>query len=686
VSFLLPILLAALAASNAAQVTERIRLPSSDAPFDISGRVTFVSYEGNGLVGFEDDSGTAVLFLRPTPADCCLKPGTFARLSGTVMPDGPTKTPTALCSNWQILGTGSPPEPVNTTLQLLRNGTLDGRIVSLTGKAVDAFRDEIDPNWNYIILDCGGETITVVGPSSSISPDRLRQVIDAEIRVEGLCLNHALGARRQLGMTIYLPDRGGLHILHPAPADPFALPDVPDGALSPAQIRKLGKRRVCGCVLAVWSGARALLRTASGQLVGLSFRTTPPANGSAIEAVGHAETDLYRINLARAEWQPLDRPLPQPPPETVETVMAADILRDTHGNPTVETRYQGRAIRIEGIVISLPRADDRLRLVQMANGDLTIPVDITSAPSQLAKLETGCRIRVDGICILNTENWQPNAGFPHTDGFTIVPRSEDDLVILARPPWWTTQRLLVLIGILVAALIGIATWNRILNRLIERRGRELARERSAHERAELKLEERMRLAVELHDTIAQDPTGITLQAEAAQYAEKPDAARTLAKMADALSGCRERLRDCIWDLRSRSLEEPTFEAAVRRTLTPHLDTTELILDNTVARRHFSDNSLHQILSVLRELTTNAIRHGKATRISISCHMDNERVSLIVLDNGLGFDTAAHPGSPHGHFGLQGVAERIHKLEGSLSIESTVGHGTTVRMRSINPNI
>ena len=682
----LSILFAALTATSTAQVAERLRLASPNAQFDVTGCVTFVSYESNGLLGLEDASGPAIFFLKPPDPERRLVRGLKVRLQGNVTRDGRSQTPTAFCTRWDVLGKATPPEPVKVSELPLQNGALDGRVVALSGTAVDAFRDEIDPDWNYIILDCGGETITVTGPTSVISPDRLHEFIDAEVRVEGLCLSHALGARRQLGVTVYLPDRQGLRILRPAPADPFAVPDVPDSALSPAQIRKLGKRRVCGRILAVWSGARALLRSATGQLVGISFRDNAPPCGAAVEAVGSAETDLYRINLARAEWRAVPDKFPASSPEAAEPVTAAAILRDARGEPTVETHYHGRAIRLDGTIVALPGPDDRPRQLQMANGDLTVPVDFTSAPAVLSDLEIGCRVRAKGVCILNTDNWQPNAGFPHTNGFTLVLRTANDLVVLARPPWWTAQRLLILIGVLLAALVGIVTWNRILNRLVERRGRELARERSAHERAELKLEERMRLAVELHDTIAQDLTGIILQAEASRYAEKPDAAQALDRTAKALSGCRERLRDCIWDLRNRALEEHTFEDAVRRTLAPHLGTSELTLDNTVARRRFSDNALHQILSVLRELAVNAIRHGKATRLAVVSRMIGDRLSITFTDNGTGFDASSRPGPSLGHFGLQGAAERIHQLEGKLDIESSPGSGTTVRLTDINTDL
>ena len=202
----LSILFAALTATSAAQVAERLRLASPDAQFDVTGCVTFVSYESNGLLGLEDASGPAVFFLKPADPERQLVRGMLVRLQGNVTRDGRSQTPTAFCTRWDVLGKTTPPEPVKVSEPPLQTGVLDGRVVVLSGTAVDAFRDEIDPDWNYIILDCGGETITVTGPTSVISPDSLHEFIDAKVRVEGLCLSHALGARRQLGVTVYLPD------------------------------------------------------------------------------------------------------------------------------------------------------------------------------------------------------------------------------------------------------------------------------------------------------------------------------------------------------------------------------------------------------------------------------------------------------------------------------------------------
>lgn len=79
-----------------------------------------------------------------------------------------------------------------------------------------------------------------------------------------------------------------------------------------------------------------------------------------------------------------------------------------------------------------------------------------------------------------------------------------------------------MIGALLAALAGIFIWNRSLNRLAERRGRELTEESIAHIAAAMKVGERTRLAIELHDALSQNLTGVSLEiVTAAKFAAMP---------------------------------------------------------------------------------------------------------------------------------------------------------------------
>lgn len=240
-----------------------------------------------------------------------------------------------------------------------------------------------------------------------------------------------------------------------------------------------------------------------------------------------------------------------------------------------------------------------------------------------------------------------------------------------------TNGFAVLIG-LIALILIIFIWNRILRRLVDRRSRELTNERLSSFASGLKVEERTRLAVELHDTIAQMMTGVSLEIDAARdYAQHDhqEMDKHLDRASRTLSSCRSDLRNCVWDLRNQTLDEIRMDDAIRHTLAPHLSGAKLAVRFDVTRELLSDNTALAILRMIRELTLNAIRHGHATEIKVAGCIDDGHLLFSVTDNGGGFDTARAPGVEQGHFGLQGVSERAESLNGEMTVTSSPGHGT-----------
>jgi len=252
--------------------------------------------------------------------------------------------------------------------------------------------------------------------------------------------------------------------------------------------------------------------------------------------------------------------------------------------------------------------------------------------------------------------------------------------MLARPPWWTVQRLVTVIALLVVALFAILLWNRILRQMIERRGRQLFKTEVSKAESDLRTDERTRLAVELHDSIAQTLTGVSFQIDAAGKTLPPgaDAAAGYLDVARrTLSSCREELRRCLWDLRSRTLEVPDFSEALHKTVHPGTGDAKVAIRFNVRRAQLSDTTAHNILSIVRELAVNAVRHGHARHIWIAGEKREGIVRFSVRDDGCGFDPSACPGLEQGHFGLQGIRERINRLDGRLSVESAPGKGARI---------
>jgi signal transduction histidine kinase len=441
--------------------------------------------------------------------------------------------------------------------------------------------------------------------------------------------------------------------------------------MTPAEISRLDDRRIAGRILASWSDTESLLKTPSGRLMRVSFASRPaPKGGTFAEVVGRPVSDVYRVNLERARWRPSD---PFDFAETSATnVTARDIMLGENGQVQIKPQFLGKTITLRGTLRN--RNGDTLNI---EDGSFLVSV---VAPEANPDTEPGSVVEATGICVLDVENWRPNAAFPQIRGFFVV-CGADGLRVIARPPWWTSGRLFAVIAILLAAVAAVLVWNRSLKALAERRGRALLRAQLGHIKSTLKISERTRLAAELHDTLAQNLTGVSMEISAAQRllpASAPSAAiQHLEFASNAIASSRDELRNCLWDLRGEALDQPDMEKAIEFSIRPHVGDTSVAIRFRVPRARLSDALAHATLRIVRELTINAIRHGGAKTIRIAGCIDGYLLKFSVSDDGRGFDPESAPSIDQGHFGLQGIRERVDTFGGSISIDSSPGRGTHV---------
>ena len=122
-----------------------------------------------------------------------------------------------------------------------------------------------------------------------------------------------------------------------------------------------------------------------------------------------------------------------------------------------------------------------------------------------------------------------------------------------------------------------------------------------------------------------------------------------------------------------------MDDAIRKSLVKDVRDEELTVRFNVPREMFSDNTAHSIVRTIRELSVNAMRHGGAKHIAIAGSIDGDLLRFSVKDDGCGFDPANAPGVAEGHFGLQGIRERLAPLGGMLEIDSISGKGTKAKI-------
>lgn len=198
------------------------------------------------------------------------------------------------------------------------------------------------------------------------------------------------------------------------------------------------------------------------------------------------------------------------------------------------------------------------------------------------------------------------------------------------------------------------------------------------------LQERQKLARELHDSVSQALYGIALGSRTARIAADKDDFRreNILEPLDYVLSLAEaglaEMRALIFELRPESLENEGLVAALTKQ-TDALGARHQIQIETsfCGEPQLSLEAKETLYRVAQESLHNVVKHARATQVSLQLGSDKRQVTLEIQDNGIGFDPQ---GSYPGHLGLRSMRERAERMGGNLVVESEPGNGTRVLMR------
>ncbi|MDN3450322.1 sensor histidine kinase [Planococcus sp. APC 3906] len=194
-------------------------------------------------------------------------------------------------------------------------------------------------------------------------------------------------------------------------------------------------------------------------------------------------------------------------------------------------------------------------------------------------------------------------------------------------------------------------------------------------------EERKRLSREIHDGPAQMMANVLLRSDLIErtYREKgPELAfQEIKSLKEMVRDALTEVRRIIYDLRPMALDD----LGLVPTLKKYLETTEdynkgtkLYFQSNGNEVRLPSNYETAIFRLVQEAITNAVRHGKASQIEVKVEWLKNHVTLIVKDNGAGFDQSIVKNQS---FGLLGMKERIELVNGEFFINSSPGNGTVL---------
>lgn len=685
-------------------VAEILALPVDELdqsrPAVIEGVVTFAADRQQFLV-VEDASG-ALYVSSPATAKHLeagplppIEPGSVVEIEGEVVPGG--YAPTLFPLGIRVTGLRPVPPARPADLGRLFRGGDTGRRVIVEGVVQEARPDEFPGAWLTLDTAVGILPLRIIGAAPGPPPVHL---VDATIRAPVLVGNYRNSRGQFLGPSVTVASRADITVLEPAPADPFAGAFTPPGRVARFQPEPhTGHRiRTEGVVSYAAPGLLYLEAGDSGLRVELALaRPADPAaeehsfaRGDRVQVAGFiALRHRIPVLTGAVARRIASGPAPQPYPLDVTAIYRiADTFSRTSWMTTPGSP-DGRLLRCRGVVQALQPQADRLVVKLTTAGTPWSAEFRPPTATAAARLAVGSEVVIVGILFTDLDQLAPFGTLavnPAAERVTLLARDADDITIVRPVSWWTRGRLLALLTGLSSALaiaLGLAA---ILGRAVRRQAATLATtlrsQREATIEFESALRERNRLAANLHDTVLQTVTGLGFQLQACQVeAERQGTLRAdrLELPRRMVSHAVEQLRGTVWALHAPRAAGDSLPAALEDLIAQLAEghDTPVRCRFAGAERPLPQATSTNLLLVAQEAVTNALLHAAARAIDVSLTFAASAITLVVRDDGRGFTAGDQPGPLQGHFGLEGMSDRMQAIGGGCTVESRPGGGTTV---------
>jgi signal transduction histidine kinase len=207
--------------------------------------------------------------------------------------------------------------------------------------------------------------------------------------------------------------------------------------------------------------------------------------------------------------------------------------------------------------------------------------------------------------------------------------------------------------------------------------------RQVHSRYAAVLAERTRLAREMHDTLIQGCASVSAMLEAASSCA-PDDAESRQHLVEYAStqirSTMDEARQAVWNLRGGEEAATSLTASLEQMGERVSREYGIPVDCHASGKEFaiSQQAIHELMMVAREGMYNAVLHGHPKLITAELKFLAKWMEMTLADDGKGFDTASIPAD--GHYGLQGLRERVGRFGGEVEIVSHPGRGTELRVK------
>ncbi len=616
--------------------------------------------------------------------------------------------PTVKATRLRIMGSAPLPEPAEADLgRLFRGG--DNAIRVAVGDAFEAIvqgcRDNRD-EWN-LLVDVAARTIVVRIPRN-VMPDKPDHLVDARVRLVGVVGSTRNSRGQFLAPMLSIAQADDISVLEPAPSSPFESPRVSLEEIAAYRPEPVARHRIQteGVVTCHVPGRYCYLQKG---LVGL--RVDCPAApalelGDVVRVAGFVDMSRTIAGIVEGVVERIGHAEP-PRPVEIAPEEIARILRESHegGRIAEPTNYAGVLVRFPATLAERQRFQDGW-ILSLSRGETSVlarlPIVSAGDAATLDRLRPGSELEVTGVARIDAElpaDYVPSGRNPEVRPVELVLRSAADVRVVKAASWWTPRRLgaaLAGVGaVLAAALAWVWSLRRELAAQVDRVAHEIRSRREAEVEFEATLRERNRLAANLHDTLLQTLGGIRFQLDACRVAgrdtDEVEAGEHFDVARRMIDHAAQEVRGSVWALRTMPMPGKSFTDSIATVIGQFEKQLgkgqgpRVSLQMTGRAAELPNFVAGNLLLVVQEAIHNAIRHAQPRRIDVGAVFESDgSLTLAIRDDGVGFLPGTELGPAQGHFGLQGMRERLERLGGTLEIASSPGSGTTITAQLHQP--
>lgn len=570
---------------------------------------------------------------------------------------GPGKfAPVIREQTFRVLGKGTLPQGKLYSFSDLADGRMDSQWVRVRGIVRSAAIDRDswhEPTLALRVTSGSGEFAARVPIQQE---QDFSSWVGREVLIEGVCGSLFTAQRQLSGILFYVPRLSFIKMEAPARETPFS------GLLQFAPGEGAGHRvRVRGVVTYQQLGTALFLQSEGKGLRVLTQQDTPLQPGDLVEVFGSPTVGESAPVLSDAIFHRIG-----PNANLTPLIFNPDV-------PWEE--YDGALITTDATLLDRQRQNGGLRLLLRSGEYLFEATAPSGIEERFFSVPINSQVKITGICLVRSGGlWSV------PQSFRLLLRSPADLVVVRAPSWWNFRHAMWLLGITVGALLIVLAWVVILGgRLREQMG--VIRQKL---RSGAVLEERNRIARELHDTLEQELAGITMQLDLASdcFEQVPRVAREAVETARRMSRhSMIEARRSVWDLRCHLLENGDLVSALTEIVKPLAPQDRVAMSVNISGTpvRLPAPVEMNLLRIGQEAVANAVKHGGARHITIELQYAAESVRLFVKDDGCGF--APEEALSTGHYGLLDMRERAQSIGCHLEIESASGRGTRLTVEA-----